>query len=219
VSHTGQVPYPAIISRDDVASLAVAAALFQTPSRDRDDEDDVGEDITTTSMNNPQEAFHYTLGCRWVGQELDPFPAQGVKADGSPDASTALRRTLKIIEKKERRQRTLQRTKRKTIHGGGGYLKDLSTLSSRASYAAYSRLRKNQRRQPYGICVAVPVYLLLGLLTRSLLSPVIQRIPGGSKFLIQLNEWIWVGISVLMGQLGKILPFLMNARRKEYISF
>ena len=203
VSHTGYVPCPARISREDVASLAVAAALFQTP---RYMNDDMGDRKTTN-----HEAFHYTLACRWVGQQLDPFPPQGVKADGSKDATTALRRTLSIIEKNERRKRTLERTRKQT----NAYLGDLKTAAGPFAVAAGPR---RKRRQPYGLCVAIPVYVTLGLLARSLLRPLVQILPGGPTLLLQLNEWFLLGISLIMGKLAMVLPFLAGGRKK-YISF
>ena len=71
-----------------MASLAVAAAMFQTPNYD-----DVNHATGSSKKDTPtrKEPFHYTLACRWVGQALDPFPPQGVMADGAEDADTALR--------------------------------------------------------------------------------------------------------------------------------
>jgi hypothetical protein len=201
VSHTGYVPFPARVSRDDVASLAVAAAMFQTPRY----QDDVEDTIITTN----QEAFHYTLACRWVGQHLDPFPPQGVMALGSKDATTALRRTLKVIEKNERRKRALERTRRET-NGGPG---DLGVASPQVGNLSH---RKKQQ-QPHGVCVAVPVYIMLGLFARTILHALFEILPGGPTLLVQLNQWFLFGASLIMGKLGTILPFL--ARRKQYISF
>ena len=58
VSISGEVESPAVVGRDDVADLVVASTLF--PSKNE------------TSLNG--DAFHYTLGVRWVGNELDPYP-------------------------------------------------------------------------------------------------------------------------------------------------
>ena len=203
VSHTGYVPCPARISREDVASLAVAAALFQTPRYINE----MGDSTTEQTM---QEAFHYTLACRWVGQQLDPYPPQGVKADGSKDATTALRRTLSIIEKNERRKRTLERARKQT----NAYLSDLNTAAGPSAAATGFR----RKRQPHGLCVAIPVYVTLVLFARSLFHHLVQILPGGPTLLFQLNRWFLLGISLIMGKLGMILPFL-TVGRKKYISF
>jgi hypothetical protein len=204
VSRTGSVPFPARVSRDDVASLAVAAALFTTPRYDDEDGKDTKRLPTTT-----QDAFHYTLGCRWVGQELDPFPAQGVKADGSKDAATALRRTLKIIEKNELRNRKrIRERSRNEANGGKG---DLTSASSHLAHRGQRR-----KRNPHGLCVAIPVYIMLGLFARTLLYPVINGFPGGANLLVQLNEWVRLGASMITGKLGTVLPSVV--RRKQYIS-
>jgi hypothetical protein len=176
---------------------------------------DVGDSSTKTTK---QEAFHYTLACRWVGQHLDPFPPQGVKADGSKDATTALRRTLSIIEKNERRKRTLERTRKQT----NAYLGDMKTgalsLSQAAGHSAAAAVGPRRKPQPYGLCVAIPVYVILGLFARTLLYPLFQILPGGSSILLRLNQWFLLGTSLITGKLGMVLPFLAVGRKK-YISF
>ena len=99
VNPTGIVPYPARISRDDTAEVIVAAALWNNRNHaGRNDNakltsfnsiniDDVDDDV------NDNE-FHYNLACRWVGNELDPYPAQGHVSDGHPTAYQCLQSTL-----------------------------------------------------------------------------------------------------------------------------
>lgn len=189
------VPFPARVSREDVASLAVAAAMFQTPTYETDDH---GNHDDGNGIPNP-EPFHYTLACRWAGQQLDPFPPQGVKADGAPDAVTALRRSLRLIAKNEKRKQVLQQRK------------GASALYQRTK----QHLSRRKRPQPHGVFVAVPIYVMLGLFARTLLHPLVQVLPGGSTVvlpaLVQLNQWLWMTASLLI---GKFLPL-----RKQYISF
>ena len=98
INPTGRVPYPARISREDTAEVVVAAALwnnrnhagrkekYTTKSSNADnieDDDDVND-----------KSFHYTLACRWVGNEMDPYPAQGHVTDGHPTAYQCLQSTL-----------------------------------------------------------------------------------------------------------------------------
>lgn len=190
--------------------------MFQTPTYD--------EHLDPTADHSQQrvpvvakEPFHYTLACRWVGQALDPYPAQGVKADGAEDAHTALRRTLGVIAKNEKRKRILaSRRRRHQATKGSLYDRTSATL-----YNWGDVRRKKLRTQPHGVCVAIPVYIMLGLFTRTLLQPLLQILPGGQRWVLpalaQLNEWILVTASLFMGKLLSALPFL--ARRKQYISF
>jgi hypothetical protein len=212
LSHTGCAPFPARVGREDVASLAIAAAMFQTPVYDIDEEEGYG-DVDTPTGAKEDQPFHYTLACRWVGQELDPFPAQGVKADGAEDAQTALQRTLQVIEKNEKRKRLLESRRRRK--------QTLGALFDRTSATLQRRSKRLLRTQPHGLCAAIPVYIMLGLFARTLLQPIVKVLPGGQTWVLpalaQLNEWVLVTASLVMGKLMSLLPFL--ARRKQYISF
>ena len=196
------------MGREDVASVAVAAAMFQTPNYDDTESTD------TPSQKTPP--FHYTLACRWVGQEMDPFPSQGVKADGAEDAETALRRALGVIKKNEKRNRLLADRRRQKQAKG--------TLYDRTSASIYdwgNLQRKKIRTQPHGLCTAFPVYIMLGLFARTLLHPLIKVLPGGQSWVLpalaQLSEWMVLAASLVMGKLVSALPFL--ARQKQYILF
>jgi hypothetical protein len=221
LSHTGTVPFPARVGREDVASLAIAAAMFQPPKYDNDDGGD--DDVDTTDVEKLKEPpLHYTLACRWVGKELDPFPAQGVKADGAEDADTALQRTLRVIEKNEKRKRLLESRRRRKRTEGSLYDQTSATLFN------WNLQRKRLRTQPHGLCAAVPVYIMLGLFARTLLQPLLKVLqpllkvmPGGQTWVLpalaQLNEWILVAASLVLGKVVSLLPFL--AGRKQYILF
>jgi hypothetical protein len=207
VCSSGTVPCPARVGRDDVASLAVAAAMFSTPKKD-------DEDTTTT------EPFHYTLACRWVGQELDPFPSQGRKADGLPDAQSALQRALKTIYKADKRsnqrKEALQRKQQ------------IETMSSSSSSSIKSDVilkmatklqRERKRPQLHGVCVAIPVYFFLVLMTKTLVYPLLHVVPGGKAWILpalyRLKQSILTMCSFVLGHIMMALPTL--ARRKQYI--
>lgn len=187
--------------------------MFQTPEYDFEDE-------TAEKKRGP---FHYTLACRWVGQELDPFPAQGVKADGAADAATALRRTLQVIEKNEKRKRALERRRqrRKTLEEGTTLYDRTKTSVSDWVVGYDLARRKRTNTQPHGLCVAIPVYVMLGLFARTLLHPLIKILPGGQTWILpalaQVNELVLVAVSMILAKLAAILPFV--ARRKQYILF
>ena len=198
VSTSGVVDSPALVGREDVADLVVASALF--PSKNE------------TSKNS--EPFHYTLGVRWVGNDIDPSPPQGRKADGLSDANACMRRALKALTKTElrdaRRKKLVQKTKQQ------------NTMSS-SENALVTRLAKKSRRRlkPYGPCVAVPVYLMVWLITRTLGRRILHHIPGGSSVVIpfvqQVTALIATVLSYWLRQAKYMLPWF--TRRKQYISF
>mmetsp|Transcript_16979 Transcript_16979/g.41381 ORF Transcript_16979/g.41381 Transcript_16979/m.41381 type:complete len:571 (-) Transcript_16979:95-1807(-) len=199
VSASGVVPNPARVGREDVAALAVAAASF---SNERNE----------TALEGP---FHYTLGVRWVGEDMAPYPSQGRKHDGLPDARLALKRTIETISKaKERTRRRKQLVAQKQ-----------SPPRQRAN-DIIERIRSQQskrlgRIQPHGICVAVPTYFFVMLAAKTVLYPMVQVLPGGRTVLLpglrRLNQTV---ISAIWGFLLAIMRNLLPlARRRRYISF
>jgi hypothetical protein len=210
VSASGKVPGPSRIGREDVASLAVAAATFVSQNR------------TDSGGRKTNEPFHYTFACRWVGQDMDPYPAQGRKRDGHPDASVAFSRCLKMIHRNERatEHRKQIRVNRKNTS------KRLSSSSrdviDRMAQRLESRRRQRRPPKPHGIFVAIPVYLFLALVLKKILLPSLNYIPGGQEHVLpavrQLNQWAALGLSIVMRRLASVLPWLTH-HKKVYISF
>jgi hypothetical protein len=194
VCHSGVVPTPSLVSREDVASLAVAAALFHNPDK-----------------NPIREPFHLTLGVRWVGPDMGPYPAQGRKADGLPDANSALQRCLKTVGKAEKRKRRVSVPRKRNMQGNDD---DPETV---VRFANNIISRKRRRLKPYGICVAVPVYFFLASLAKAL----IKYIPGGATYILpvfgRVNELLLMLVTYVIGKLILLLPFVV--RRKQYIPF
>jgi hypothetical protein len=136
VSETGRLPYPAVVSREDVAALAVASALLRTES-------DNQAIVMKKNVQKPTP-FHLTLAVRWCG-EIDPphSGTQGRKEDGGVDANTVLRKVLfgDVHNRRKKRARSINPTLlRKFVH----------KLTRR-------------RLKPYAVFVAFPVYFFLSL--------------------------------------------------------
>ncbi len=149
----GDVPTPnlGLIGRDDIADLAVVAALTKT-SLDDDDEimsfsttttnnatttttyNEEGESSSTKSIvSNNHRPHHYTWSLRWTG-------------DGLSTASLCFVKAIKN-EMKLSRIRKMKKKKLKQYHGG------LTLLS----------LQKWTRRtRPHALSVALTVYVTLG---------------------------------------------------------
>jgi hypothetical protein len=229
VDSSGRVPSPALMGREDVATLAVAAATFMTQNKTDDSNTNDSSGADGTSRTN--EPFHYTFGCRWVGQTLDSYPPQGHKRDGHTDSALAFRRSLKTIHRNEREtERRNERRKNKNLRRAGDDDKSSSLVlpsstssSSDMIVRMAEKLEKRRRRpKPYGICVAVPVYLFLILLGKMVLVPSLQYIPGGKEWIIPsmncIHTWINMGFSLLLRQFLLIWPW-MNRRKLAYIRF
>jgi len=212
VSSTGRVPSPALVGREDVAALAVAAATFVTQNRTNDD-----HPKSKDSGVRPSEAFHYIFGCRWVGETLDSYPPQGRQRDGHPNPFIAFRRALRTVRSREREKEREER-----IDNNYGKRSPSSVSSSTDSVVRMAekldkrRQRRRRRPKPYGICVTVPTYLLLALFGKLVLISLLQHIPGGKEFALpwldRARHWMVLGFASLWRRLLVLLPTI--GRRK-----
>lgn len=133
-----------------MAALAVAAAMLETGN------------VTTHSSSDKesdQPPFHMNLAVRWCG-EIDPPHAgvQGKREDGCIDANAALQKVLYGNDKRRRKR------KRKV---------NPSLLRRFAQQLTRRHLK------PYAIFVAIPVYVMLGMM----LTSVLTQIPAGERWL------------------------------------
>mmetsp|Transcript_22357 Transcript_22357/g.46988 ORF Transcript_22357/g.46988 Transcript_22357/m.46988 type:complete len:283 (-) Transcript_22357:584-1432(-) len=247
VSCTGRVKSPALVGREDVAALAISAATFVTQNRTSDDSDNDNDndneldsdgdgdgDIELDKVRNNKdsgrrtaEAFHYTFGCRWVGETLDSYPPQGRQRDGHANPTIAFRRALRTIRSREREK---QREKRIDNYDKKGLLSSSSSSSSadnnkvvRMAKKLDKRRQKRRRRpKPYGICVAVPTYLFLALFSKIVLVSVLQLVPGGKELVLpwmnRARNWMVLGLSSLLSRLLLMLPSI-GLRKPTFINF
>jgi NAD(P)H-binding len=177
VSPTGLVPLPAVVGRRDVASLAVAAALLQIPHQKRKAE------------SNP---MHFTLAIRWTGQDMAPYPPQGRKRDGHASAAKALQSCVKVLSRQYQNGNSTNYSV-----GFGRNSKPLSGLTARQKNRA--RLLSGRtigpptQVKPYGVCVAIPLYLGLAMVATSLLQsvviPLLPFSPRRLPFPVENRGW------------------------------
>jgi hypothetical protein len=209
VSSSGQVQSPALIGREDVATLAVAAATFVTQNTTD------SKYQTTKGGSRTSEPFHYTFGCRWVGQTLDSYPPQGHKLDGHPDAAVAFRRSLKTLYRSKREQERRD--------SENNQLSSSTDPIVRMAQQVEKRRQKRRRPKPYGICVALPVYLSLTLLGKLILVPLLQFVPGGREWILPcLNRGrhlLVLGFSSLLHRLLLLLPKIGLRQKPKFIPF
>ena len=181
VSPTGSVPLPSRVGREDVASLAVAAALWNTPKPT--------ESHTDTTEHVPP--FHYTLGVRWVGTGMDPYPVQGRKSEGFPDANLSLQSALKTLQKQEKRARHRQ-MRRATRNKNG-----LSQLFP---------VRRRKGLKPHAICAALPVYMVLYWLFRTTCQVLCPKSPEWMvPFVIRFKETFALTTAFVVGPFTVLL--------------
>ena len=209
------------MGREDVASLAVAATMFTTTTD--------GKKKTQPSQLKHDEPFHYTLACRWVGEGLEPYPAQGRKGEGKSDAQTALHDTLKKLRREEKHSSNQRRRKElsqksKQLLGGDEVVDEIDSPGVLLRLARQKLAQRCQRKRPkpHGLCVAIPTYFFLFLCLKTLIIPLLHVIPGGKTWgvpIIQnLNEkFNWI-MGLLIGQLRRIgVPHWILSRPKQYV--
>jgi len=175
VHPTGQVETPAVVSREDVASLAVASAFFKSPrEREAANAWTTANEFSSSDILPPQipkyQPFHAILAVRWVGKDMHPYPSQGRKQDGLPTAQLALDRALKIIKMSEQKERRLELRRQRQREESPAYntLREAypDTVLRLAENFKLQRLSK-MRLKPYGIVTAIPVYIVLAIAMRS----------------------------------------------------
>ena len=137
----GRVDSPSLVGREDVADLAVVAALTKT----------CRDDATVSSQDDVEVAsgHHYAWAVRWTGQHLSP--PQGFRPDGLVDASESFTKAVQDQIHSER-VRNLKERKLRSFYGGN----------------ELDKLRRSMRKlRPFfkGVAVSVPVYSVLGALT------------------------------------------------------
>ena len=189
----GKVPTPARVGREDVAALAVAATLFD-------------------SVDN--QPFHYTFAVRWAGQQLHPFPAQGCKSHGLPTAQLSLQAALRQVRKRDKVTRRTRLRREKKSH----------SQTSVQSVVRFARKLPSvpRRLKPYGLCVAVPVYLMMAMAARTLVQTSLPFLPGIVRQVFTgLAAFVVSGLTLLMqGQLPPLLARLpLRKAAQKYISF
>jgi len=148
----GDVPTPnlGLVGRDDIADLAVVAALTKTSLDDfsfstTNSTSFSKEGVNTRSISN--RPHHYTWSLRWTG-------------DGLSSASLCFIKAIKN-EMKLSRIRKMKEKKLKQYHGG------LALLS----------LRKWTRRtRPHALSVALTVYVTLGAIAWCFLGPTVLEL-------------------------------------------
>ena len=233
------MPSPSVVSREDVASLAVASALFRSP-REQEAAATIPTTNTTTAVSEQQDdvlvgeetqqrqfaPFHCTLGVRWVGTDMHPYPAQGRKKDGYPTAQISLEKALKAIKKKEKKERREQLQRRREL-----ILSEASSSPFRIANSLQSRLRYQRQLKPYGIVTAIPIYFFIGLIGRSLIrsfwavlcsKPWAQPVVGPvERLATALLAFIMTNLRVVERFLGRYLPGALGRifASKQYITF
>lgn len=199
VDATGKVPSPARVGREDVAELAISAVLFQAANVSVYDDDEVNQQQQTPPLK-------MKLGVRWVGEELDPYPAQGTKLDGLRDAHQCMNKALREHRRNEKRKRRRAKLARSKSN----------IPSSITRYASSGR----RSIKPYGIFVALPVYLFLSIMLRN----ACRCIPGFNEnvapALARIRDSIVAAIMARTPSIQRWMRrLLMKGRGKSYISF
>jgi uncharacterized protein YbjT (DUF2867 family) len=203
VDPSGVVPSPARIGREDVADLAVAAAMFDSQRTEMDDE------MEAPTTDQP---FHYTLAARWTGHHMEPYPPQGHMKHGMPNANLCMQAALQTLREDEKKARH-RRPQRPQLYP-----------EAVNRFAQTMSIRRNVK--PYGICVAIPVYFFLAMMTKRLLQAILLYIPRRGWMMpatIKAGELLAMAGGFLLGHLSLIMPrfpaWIPARAAQKYISF
>uniref|UniRef100_A0A6U3A8A9 NAD(P)-binding domain-containing protein n=1 Tax=Entomoneis paludosa TaxID=265537 RepID=A0A6U3A8A9_9STRA len=215
VDSAESIPHPSIVGREDVAALAVASTLlpahhFARPSKQRP-KSTLSNDLRLRRIGkspllapSTSPPYHCTLGLRWTGDAIamQPFPAQGLASDGHEEAKQGLRKALKE-DRRKRDDGTIVMLKQDD-----------------AKRKNLQPLLKERKLKPYGVFVAIPVYLMMAVFVTTLLrnasllvggnyvdrlsqiipSGVATRFSASSAFL-----WTW-----LTRVVGRVAPWMLG---------
>jgi hypothetical protein len=189
VNLKGTLPYPSRIGRDDVASIAVSAALFDFSNAHSQTKKGIAK---SRSKETPNPPIHHTIACRWVGDDMDPFPPQGVKGDGHLNAESCLK--IAFQSKHDIKYRTKFERKHRAKDYTNSILLTASKLKS-----------KPLKIKPYGICVAIPVYVAFAMVLTAIfqvftlqvgrISATLPFAPKAAKLVHQATSTLLLGFS------------------------
>ena len=131
----GKVESPSLVGREDVADLAVVAALTKS-----------SRNATDTGSS---AAHHYQWALRWTGQHISP--PQGLRPDGLSTAALCYVKAVKEQTKKDGKKR-LKEKRLESYHGG----RELMRLK---------RFRRRLKPYLQSFAISVPVYSAIGLMS------------------------------------------------------
>lgn len=144
----GKVPSPSLVGRDDLADLAVVAALTSTPSTlDNANRNDFMISGGAKLSQN-QYANHFTWAIRWTGQYLSP--PQGLRPDGLSNAALCFADAVQG----------------ELIHGvrqSGNRKRIMSYVGGREIIRLYSWTRRLMKPYVQSLAISIPVYTVLGV--------------------------------------------------------
>lgn len=158
LSTDGKVATPCLVGRDDVADIAVVAALTTTSNpklffgNDTDTTDN-SEDEGGTDNATIQATSHYTWALRWTGQHLSP--PQGLRPDGLSTAALCFVKAIKaeIASTRQKRVESRRQERMKQYHGGNELVRIQNWLKRRLN------------SKPHALSAALAVYMTLSLIS------------------------------------------------------
>ncbi|KAL7445146.1 hypothetical protein ACHAXH_007814 [Discostella pseudostelligera] len=149
----GKVQSPSLVGRDDVADVAVVAALTTTSSTNsrKLNSTNRSEPIVSggaTSSEN-QSVHHFTWALRWTGQHLSP--PQGLRPDGLSNAALCFTDAAQGELKSGERGR-MHKARLMSYFGG----RELIRLNM---------WRRRLKPYAHSLAISIPIYVTLGVLT------------------------------------------------------
>lgn len=219
VNCDGILPQPALVGRDDVAALAVSAALTKLDLESNTKRPKKGNlysevNAKDSSLNNRisnskllrrtrrnslrkkrlemRDAKHFTIAVRWATTYL----MQGEKKDGLPNAQTCMNHVVKEESKKLKRKR-----RQIALRNTSPLQRLLSPISKKIS-------RGKEKYRPYSLFVAIPIYVMLSSIFISLW----KVLPGRKALEAILVPYIKQGGFILLRYLKVLLSLLQKGK-------
>jgi hypothetical protein len=161
---------------------------------------------------------------------MDPFPAQGHRSHGLATAEQCMKQVLRQVERHtapaiQDGQGVPSKSKFKKGQQQGAAsslsLSHSDTVLRMAQQMKQQRLLRRGKLKPYGICTAIPVYLFLFLVAKTLVRPgLLPPLPGGETFVLpalhQVNEFVKLSLRLVYQKASVwLIPFLV--KRPKYI--
>lgn len=207
VNVDGSVPHPSRVGREDVAALAVAAALFdlsQPKGKGMERHHQRHRQLANDPLSAP---FHYTLAVRWVGQDMAPYPSQGNMEDGLPNANMCMQSALRKLRKRQQNKND-DASNPLQQHSNSSRVVSVHNTDRTASAVSLKTIQPRLSIKPYGLCVAIPVYLILTLVGRTFISQ-LWLLPIWPlwirSWLLQVKSVMALASATVLGQIGSLL--------------
>ena len=143
-------------------------------------------------------------GCRRFGT---PDPSQGNMEDGLPNANMCMQSALRKLRKRQQNKND-DASNPLQQHSNSSRVVSVHNTDRTASAVSLKTIQPRLSIKPYGLCVAIPVYLILTLVGRTFISQ-LWLLPIWPlwirSWLLQVKSVMALASATVLGQIGSLL--------------